>query len=305
MKLRVTLCLFIVFSFSISLFNGTAVAKNPFQAPVQKGKTVHAKAKPPNPIYFKLAMIQKSLRSKLSDKMKEVKRTGSFLPILPLIFFAFIYGVIHAAGPGHGKALAASFLVSRGRRIRDGFFIGGFIAILHGLSAICLVVLLKFILNKSVVTPLEEITHITKLVSYSLILIIGIMLTLKNLYDWYRNLGVRRDLYSGKYDKQPAGALSAAFIIGMIPCPGTVLIMLYALSINMTGIGILLASAQTLGMALTISFVGLIVVAGKDKTISSLDYARRDIADTIEKLLETLAGIAVVAIGALLLLSTL
>lgn len=277
---------------------------NPFQKR-SADVAVEKEQSPPNPIYVKLAIYQQKLRTKLSETMRAVKTTGNYIPLLPLGLIAFLYGILHAAGPGHGKALAASYLISRGRKAYDGFFVGGMIAILHGISAIVLVLFLRFILRKSVMAPVEEITYITKIVSYSLILGIGILITLKNLYGWYRNIGVRRDLYSGKYDSLPTGSLTTALAAGIVPCPGTVLIMLFAVSIDMAIPGILLAAAQTLGMALTISLVGVLVVTGKAQTLSVIDYTRRDIADTIEKTLETLAGIAIITIGALFLMTTL
>ena len=293
--------LFVLFCLSASI----SYAGNPFQAPSKTTSAKKMTTSAPNAVYFKLAMAQKKLRTRLSSMMKEVNKTGSFLPLFPLVLIAFVYGIVHAAGPGHGKALAVSYLVSRGRKALDGFYVGSFIAILHGISAICLVLFLKFILNKSIMGPLEDITWITKITSYSFILGIGIILTIKNLYGWYQNMGVRRDHYSGKYATRPTGSLSTALAVGMIPCPGTVLIMLFALSINMIGIGIILAAAQTLGMAFTISVIGTIVVAIKSKTLSTLDYTRRDLADTFEKIVETLAGVMIIVVGVFLLMHAL
>lgn len=298
-----TLTFLIVLSLCF-FFSSSGHAGNPFQASPKSETTVNKKAVPLNPVYIKLAQIQQKLNGKLSGLMREVKSTGNYFKLMPLILIAFFYGIIHAAGPGHGKAIAASFLVSRGRKIQDGFFFGSFIALLHGLSGIAIVLFLKLILRKSVMSPLDDITHITKMTSYSIILGIGVLLTLKNLYSWSLNMGVKRDLYSGKYEEQPAGSLTMALIVGMIPCPGTIIIMLFALSVDMIGTGIILSISQTLGMAVTISIIGMIVVGMKKQTINTLDYKRRDIADVIERFIETGASLAIATIGALLLLNT-
>lgn len=298
-----TLTFLIVLSLCF-FFTSSVHARNPFQTPSKSETTVNKKATPPNPVYIKLAQVQQKLSGKLSGLMREVKRTGDYFKLLPLILIAFFYGIIHAAGPGHGKAVTASFLISRGRRIQDGFFFGSFIALLHGLSGIAIVLFLKLILRKSVMAPLADITYITKVTSYSIILGIGVLFTLKNLYSWYLNMGVKRDLYSGKYDEQPAGSLTMALIVGMIPCPGTIIIMLFALSVDMIGTGIILSISQTLGMAVTISLIGMIVVGLKKQTMNTLDYKRRDIADVLERFIETGASSAVAVIGAFLLLNT-
>lgn len=301
MKKVLFIILALVCIFSVS----PTCAGNPFQAPVKKDSGKIKTAKPPHPLYIKLAKIQQKLNVKLSGMMKKLQSSGSYKQLFSLVMIAFIYGVIHAAGPGHGKAVAASFLISRGKKIYDGFFIGNFIAILHGLSGICLVLFLKFIIRKSVMSSLADITYITKITSYSIILAIGIILTMKNICSWYRNIGINRDNYSGRYATHPAGSLSMAFIIGMIPCPGTVIIMLFALSLNMTGTGIILALAQTFGMAATISTIGMLVVAGKKQTLDILDFKHRNIADIIERIIETTASTFIAVIGGLLLLFTL
>ncbi len=301
MKMKVISLMVVVLFLSVS----TGYAGNPFQTSSKKSLPEKMSTDAPNAVYFKLAMVQKKLRTKLSAMMKKIKKSDSILPLFPLVLIAFVYGIVHAAGPGHGKALAASYLVSRGRKAIDGFYVGGLIAILHGISAISLVLLLKFILRKSIMAPLEDLTWITKIFSYSVILGIGILLTIKNLYGWYQSMGVRRDHYSGKYDSHPTGSLSMALVVGIIPCPGIVLIMLFALSVNMVGIGIILAAAQTLGMALTVSVISMLVVTTKSQTLSALDYTRKDIADAIEKTIETIAGAMIIVIGYFLLMHSL
>lgn len=295
---------FLLFALIFFFYNTQSTdAGNPFGKPSGSHESQTSSPKPPYPLYLKIAAIQHKLNARLTSLVNEYRETKSLNPIIPLIAVAFLYGIVHAAGPGHGKAVAVSYLVSRGRRVYDGFFIGSSIAILHGISGISLVLILKCFLGTGVMGQLGDITRVTKLVSYSSILTVGILLTGKNLYTWYRNTGTRRDGYSGICDSKPAGSLTMAVVIGMVPCPGAVIIMLFALSINMTGLGIVLASAQTLGMAATISLIGTLFVAGKLKSFNMLDYQRRSIADTIEHLVETSASVAVVGLGILLLMT--
>ena len=281
----------------------TAHARNPFGAPA--GNAQMGQGTMPNPIYLKLASWQHNLNKKLTTLMNESKESGSLKPFLSLIALAFLYGILHAAGPGHGKTVAATFLIARGRKIKDGIFVGTVVALLHGASGISLVLFIRLVLRSGVMGPLEEITQITKLTSYSLITLTGAILLCKSLYNSYRNSKPARHVYSGAFDPQPAGSLTMAIIIGMVPCPGTVLIMLYATSINMIVPGILLAVAQTLGMAFTISMIGALVVAGKVKSLDVLDHQRSYIADKIELTGATLASIAILTVGSMLLMTTL
>lgn len=54
-----------------------------------------------------------------------------------------------------------------------------------------------------------------------------------------------------------------AVFIGMIPCPGVVLVVLFCLSLGLPRLGIMLACAITLGMASTLSLFVLTAMAGK------------------------------------------
>ena len=52
--------------------------------------------------------------------------------------FAFLYGVLHTLGPGHGKVVVVSYFVSRDARLWRGVLMGVQIAVTHVLSAVAL-----------------------------------------------------------------------------------------------------------------------------------------------------------------------
>ncbi len=86
----------------------------------------------------------------------------------------------------------------------------------------------------------------------------------------------------------------------MIPCPGVVMVMLFALSMNLVGLGIMLGVTLSLGMALTITCVVVIVISGK--TISLGMAAKHgSLTITLEYLIETIAGLMITCLGLLFL----
>lgn len=67
-----------------------------------------------------------------------VARTGGFPVAPPALLLAFGFGALHALGPGHGKALVATYLVGGGGRIRDAVRVGLAVAAMHCASVLLL-----------------------------------------------------------------------------------------------------------------------------------------------------------------------
>ncbi|MGN9914666.1 hypothetical protein ACTMTJ_44775 [Phytohabitans sp. LJ34] len=77
----------------------------------------------------------------------------------PLAFaLAFAAGAGHAVTPGHGKSLAAAYLVGSRGRIRDAAWLGGSVAVMHTLSVLVIGLLWTF-LSLSDAIRLEELTR--------------------------------------------------------------------------------------------------------------------------------------------------
>ena len=85
----------------------------------------------------------------------------------------------------------------------------------------------------------------------------------------------------------------------MIPCPGVVMIMLFALSMELVGLGILLGITFSIGMALTITCVAVMVISGKNISLGMVARHGR-LAITLENLIETIAGLLIASLGLLL-----
>ncbi len=64
-----------------------------------------------------------------------------------LIGLAFVYGVFHAAGPGHGKAVIASYMMANDRALRRGIALAFLAALLQGAVAVALVGIAALVFN--------------------------------------------------------------------------------------------------------------------------------------------------------------
>ena len=85
-----------------------------------------------------------------------------------VLLLGFVYGVVHAIGPGHGKAVVTSYFLSQDKKWRDGVIMGFEIGLSHVTSAIIFVYCTRITsYNVCYTKLLREIIH-TKLCSMRL-----------------------------------------------------------------------------------------------------------------------------------------
>ncbi|MCP4118458.1 MAG: hypothetical protein GY737_24285 [Desulfobacteraceae bacterium] len=288
---------------TVFLAPAATLANNPFAAGTARSDrpAPHVVEKRPafsNPVIGRILMLQHTLKQKITRQVRQAKAEKSIKPLFALVLLSFSYGVLHAAGPGHGKAVATSYLFSRGRQLGNGLLLGNLIALFHALSAVVLVVVLREILDVSITGSLDKTTLLMQKISYALIAMMGTGLLVRNLINWRRRKQQQEEEQS---QAAPLGRniLAMAFFTGMVPCPGVVLIMLFTMSMDMMGLGMVLSLATALGMGVTISAVVTVVLKGKTLTLGSLDQ-RPGLAETVELSFELAGALMVTLLGLLL-----
>ncbi|SMC43292.1 nickel/cobalt transporter [Rhizobium sp. RU36D] len=95
-----------------------------------------------------------------------------------LIGLSFAYGVFHAAGPGHGKAVISSYLLANEVELRRGIAISFISALLQGAVAIGLVGFAYLVLRGSTIS-LSDATGAMEIASYGLIIAFGVWLLIR------------------------------------------------------------------------------------------------------------------------------
>ena len=89
-----------------------------------------------------------------------------------LVGLGFAYGVFHAAGPGHGKAVIASYMMANDRALRRGVVLAFLAAMLQGLAAVALVGGAALIFNATA-AQMNRAADLMALASYLGIIAIG------------------------------------------------------------------------------------------------------------------------------------
>ncbi|MCD4675905.1 MAG: hypothetical protein K8S18_07905 [Desulfobacula sp.] len=294
-KISIIVLLLCAFFLSAS----TTDANNPFTSKPEKH---HLAPKPlvKSKFFVQIIFWQQQLREKMSNLIREAKTQKSLAPFFILIASAFAYGLIHSAGPGHGKALALSYILSCKPSFSQGLIFGNLVALTHGFSGIFFVLSVKYLLQTSISTSLETMTNITQIISFSLITCLGLVIFFKSIYKWLQNK-IAHHKPSTKIFTHP---FITALAIGVIPCPGVVMVMLFAISLDLTWLGILLGITISLGMASTITLIVIAGMSGKAAVLSLASHHSR-VLTILEHIIESIAGLLVACLGFILLIASL
>jgi nickel/cobalt exporter len=109
----------------------------------------------------------------LSGTIRAAKTDGS--AAYTLMGISFAYGIFHAVGPGHGKAVISSYMVANNETWRRGIALSFASAILQALTAIAIVGIAAVLLNATA-HVMGQTVRVIEMVSYALIVLIGLRL---------------------------------------------------------------------------------------------------------------------------------
>lgn len=231
-----------------------------------------------------LIQYQFQINSFISSNIRNINDENIFTSSLFVLLIAFLYGLIHAAGPGHGKALVAFYFTSNKNSYKDAFNLGYLISIIHAISALVLTFGIYFILESMFRQNFNYYSKIAMQISASLIIIVGVYIIVSSyLSRKEKKIYIQRN--KSKY--------SLAFSAGIVPCPGVMTIVLFCIMLKKYTLGILAAITMSMGMGLTISIIGILSILLNKKTNSFFENK--------SYILEILGGILILGLGILLI----
>ncbi|GAA3847850.1 nickel/cobalt transporter [[Pseudomonas] carboxydohydrogena] len=300
-----------------------AFAQNPFGAP---------KAAVPDSqvggIIGWLLVKQSEFYRQISAAIRTAKTDGS--AVWTLLGLSFAYGIFHAAGPGHGKAVISSYIVANEETARRGIALSFASALMQALVAIAIVGVGAAILNVTA-GQMCRTERVVEVASYGLIAAFGARLAwskgggfLRALRDWYRpapaltpafaesdapvvhhhvhneNEHAHHHKHDGRccghdhghahapaaiagahvHDEHcgcshgpdpaalagPGGwarGIGAVLTVGIRPCSGAILVMVFALAQGLFWAGVAATFLMGLGTAITVATIATLVVSAK------------------------------------------
>ena len=251
---------------------------------------------------------QSEFYREMSSTIRAAKSDGS--AVWTLLGISFAYGIFHAAGPGHGKAVISSYLVANEETARRGIVLSFASALLQALVAVALVAVLAWLLSSTAKTMCSAEKAI-EIVSYGLIAALRRPAGLDQGRRFYARAAGEAGACDGGgapcttitahhhhdhdhhhhdhdhdhdhdhvHDEHcghshgptpdqlagPGGwqrGLGAIFAVGMRPCSGAILVLVFSLAQGLFWAGIAATFVMGLGTAITVATIAVVAVSAK------------------------------------------
>jgi nickel/cobalt transporter (NicO) family protein len=241
---------------------------------------------------------------------------------------SFAYGVFHAAGPGHGKAVLASYMIASRAALRRGMTLAALAALLQGLVAIILVGAAAVFFGATA-TQMKWAANNIEMASYAAIALLGASLVWKKGAAFFaaahppskpspkgfycEAVDDRSHVHSaacGHFHAPDPAALEAGFswsdalgtvvAAGLRPCSGAILILVFTLAQGLFLAGATAVLLMSAGTAITTGALAAAAVYARDmaRRLSAPDSRRARLAGAGAQLL---AALAVLGLGLALL----
>lgn len=233
------------------------------------------------------SLWQKALHQRLVSLLQQVVENPLNAGAM-LMLFSFIYGVLHSAGPGHGKVIIATYLATHPLKLKQSLRLTLASSLVQGIVAIVLVTVVLSVLQLSTRMVHQSGFWLEK-GSYLLVALIGLMLcyrAAKRMITLVRSSrraplqisAIRplepmhvhgpdcgcghRHLPTAQEMEAKGGwktTLAIVLSIGMRPCSGAIVVLLFSKVLDIYYWGMAAAIAMSFGTAATISLLALLV----------------------------------------------
>lgn len=312
--------------FHALLLGAACVCVALWQSPAHAAETV---AGPLGSLWLWILEGQREMTNAMTAAVRQLKNGDVVASGLILALISFLYGVLHAVGPGHGKFVISSYALANERTVRRGILLSFMAAFVQAVSAVVVVGILAILL-KATSVEIRVTEGWLETASWGLIAVLGAWL----LYGQVRPLLSRgsnpahgRDQgheHNGHnhHDHVHAAdgsccghahmatpgqlqgqwswskAWSLALSIGIRPCTGAIGVLIFALGMGMFWAGVFATFSMAVGTAITVSVLATLAVGSRELATKLAGGSGGAWAGRIQSAAGILGSVLVFIIGA-------
>jgi ABC-type nickel/cobalt efflux system permease component RcnA len=265
-----------------------------------------------------------NLQRSIASLSRQVREEGNWGAGLLAFGVAVLFGMVHIAGPGHGKIFALSYFSSRESKPRAGLIYSAVVNTVDSVSAF-IVVVLGYLLLQAIAPAFRlAAPRILSIVSYSLIIIFGVAHLVSHLKPHSHDHGGEGE-ESPDHDHQhdhahhsagaelirdaveksghdPRNPWVLAVTVGLIPCPVSTVLLVYGVVNDVLPFMMFMVVGVTVGGFTAMSVIALFVIAGRARLMELVSHGTGAKVATV---LEFASSGLIIAAGVLLLLAAL
>ena len=208
----------------------------------------------------------------------------SVLVILASLAAAFFWGAAHALSPGHGKTIVTAYLIGKKGTARDAAALGAIVTVTHTVGVFALGLVTLALSQWIVPDRLYPWINLT-----AGLLVVSIGLTV--LRARFRHARHHHHDHHHEHELSRRSLLAVGVSGGMLPCPSALVVLLAAISLHRLAFGLVLIVAFSLGLALSITGLGLAAVVAKRA------FAGRSLDGLLLRALPAVSALVILAAG--------
>ena len=222
-----------------------------------------SKSSPPPPVISgktgSFANVQFKYRDKIAVLLREMKSGSSVKLIMFLIGASFLYGLFHAAGPGHRKTIIFSLFLTKNARFYEPAAAGFLSAGIHAGTSLAIIYIIWIIQKK-----IASLTVTARIYSYMEGFTFLLLALLSMAFIFIKIIS----LFSGKSEIQKntdgKKLYSMIIVTSLVPCPGVTMLLLFSIYLDLINAGIIGVISMSIGMGVIVSTAGYIAFAGRE-----------------------------------------
>ncbi|WP_422378361.1 DUF1007 family protein [Roseibium sp.] len=299
-------------------------------------------------VFGTIAVKQKEFYQSLVASLRSFRSDPNAFWLL--VGLSFAYGIFHAAGPGHGKAVITLYVVANNETLKKGIVLSFAAAFAQALTAIVLVGGLAIVLKQTSIV-VQDSAEWLEVGSYALITVLGAWLLWLKAFKPLTSALIARlssnqlalagaghghhdhghghhhhghghhhheigpdgvcstcghahaptpEMLQGKIT--PKRAVAIVLAVGLRPCTGALVVLVFALSQGMVAAGIASTLVMAVGTGITVSLLAALAVGAKDLAVRLFGEGS-PMANLVHRTIEIVAALVIFLFGLILLIA--
>jgi nickel/cobalt transporter (NicO) family protein len=279
---------------------------------------------------------QQNFYGRMSNAIRQLKSGSKSAAAWTLLSISFLYGVFHAAGPGHGKAVVTGWVLATENELKRGIFIAFLSALIQAMTAIIVVSALLLLVSGASAMA-RDVAGFLESASYLMIAGMGLYLVWNGWNSFRRKvvaapanppgpfeLMSRPDAMTDHVHDENCGcghghapvaaavrgdwslsrAFAMAFAVGIRPCSGAILVLVASHTLGLYWAGVASTLAMGFGVFLTIAAIASLAVYAKTTAIALVGTDNASAAFVV-RWGKMIVGLCIAGFGVLLFMGSL